>query len=258
MTSSSSMPLAAPLYPTPPYEFRRARQSWVVYEADADGFRDLLPAEVRPDADPALCAVWACHYPDSSFGPYLEAYIVVRVQVGTSRFWYQPVIVTDAEAPLAAGRELWGYGKKLAHLTWSGADRGEPGGEQIAMTVERPRGVRLLTFTMRPERLVEPDELRGLAAAEPLPTLSHRLIPAVEEGQPPTADELVALDVRARVHRGADGRPEIWRGAGAVELHSTAADPWRAFQPLRVVDAFSATSDFALPHGRLVPRGNQP
>ena len=122
------------------------------------------------------------------------------------------------------------------------------------MTVDRPRGVRLMTFTMRPEHLVDPDELRGLPAAELLPTLSHRLVPAVEAGQPPTADELVALDVRARVHRGADGRPEIWRGAGAVDLHSTASDPWGAFRPLRVLDAFSATSDFALSHGRLVPR----
>ena len=114
-----SIPVAAPSYPPPPYEFRRARQSWVVYEADPSNFVDLLPSGVRPDSDPAVCAAWACHYPESSFGPYLEAYVVVRVQVGKERFWYQPIIVTDAETPLAAGRELWGYGKKLARLTWS-------------------------------------------------------------------------------------------------------------------------------------------
>lgn len=255
-SAASSMPVAGPIYPAPPYEFRRARQTWVVYQAEPTRFVDLLPDGVRPDSNPAVCAAWACHYPESTFGHYLEAYLVIRVRVGAERFWYQPVIVTDAEAPLVAGRELWGYGKKLAHITWTDPSQGSPGSEQLAMTVERPWGVRLMTLTMRPERLVNPGELRELLAAEVLPILSHRLIPAAVPGGGYDVDELVAVSVHARTHRGADGRPEIWRGAGAVELTSTAADPWGVFQPLRVLDAFSATSDFTLPLGRVVPRGD--
>ena len=243
------MPIAAPLYPPPPYEFRAARQTWVVYEADPAGIAPMLPEGVRIDGDPAVCAAWACHYPASSFGPYLEAYVVVRVEVGEERFWYQPVIVTDAEAPMAAGREVWGYGKKLAHITWSGRDAGGPGTEQLVMTVERPAGVRLMTLSMLPERLIDGPELMGLASAEPLPTLSHRVIPGL-------VDELIAVDVRPRSHRGADGRLELWRGRGAVELGSgSAADPWHVFRPTRVLDAFSACTDFVLPQGRVVPRG---
>lgn len=250
-----SMPIAAPLYPPPPYEFRGARQTWVVYEADPAGLVGYLPDGVQPDSDPAVCAAWACHYPASSFGPYLEAYVVVRVVVGGERYWYQPVIVTDAEAPMAAGRELWGYGKKLAALTWSGREAGAAGAEQLVMTVERPRGVRLMTVTMQPERLLPAEELRSLSSAEQLPTLSHRLLPASEPGQPPLVDELVAVDVRARAHRGSDGRLELWRGRGAVEFGSaSAADPWHVFRPLHVLDAFTAVTDFTLPLGRVVAR----
>ena len=243
------MPIAAPLYPRPPYEFRRARQTWVVYEADPAPIAPLLPAGVRIDGDggSAVCAAWACHYPVSTFGPYLEAYVVVRVVVGGERFWYQPVIVTDAEAPMAAGREVWGYGKKLAHLRWSGQDAGGPGTEQLVMTVDRPAGVRLMTLSMAPDRLIDGSELVGLEAAEPLPTLSHRVLPG-------SVDELVAVDVRPKSHRGADGRLELWRGRGHVDLHGTAADPWHAFRPSRVLDAFSACTDFVLPEGRVVPR----
>jgi acetoacetate decarboxylase len=241
------MPIAAPLYPPPPYEFRRARQTWVVYEADPAAIAPLLPAGVALDSDPAVCAAWACHYPVSSFGPYLEAYVVVRVVVGGERFWYQPVIVTDAEAPMAAGREVWGYGKKLAHLTWAGQDSGGPGTEQLVMTVQRPAGVPLLTLSMCPDRLIDGPELTSLPAAEMLPTLSHRVIPGL-------VDELVAVDVRPKSYRGADGRLELWRGRGHVELHGTAADPWHVFQPTRVLDAFSACTDFVLPEGRVVPR----
>jgi acetoacetate decarboxylase len=250
------MPIAGPLYPPPPYEFRAARQTWVVYEAEASQIAPLLPNGVRIDGDPAICAAWACHYPASSFGPYLEAYVVVRVEVAGERFWYQPVIVTDAEAPMAAGREVWGYGKKLAHITWSDGGSGGPGTEQLVMTVERPRGVRLMTLSMLPERMVDGPELMSSEAAEPLPTLSHRVIPASEAGAAPLVDELVAVDVRPRSHRGADGRLELWRGRGAVELGSgSAADPWHVFRPTRVLDAFSACTDFVLPQGRVVPRG---
>lgn len=253
----TAMPVAAPLYPRPPFEFRGARQTWVVYEADPAAIAPLLPDGVRIDGDPAVCAAWACHYPVSSFGPYLEAYIVVRVEVAGERFWYQPVIVTDAEAPMAAGREIWGYGKKLAHITWSGQDVGGPGTEQLVMSVERPPGVRLMTLSMMPERLIVGAELGPLATAEMLPTLSHRVLPASEAGRPPLVDELVAVDVRARAHRGADGRPEVWRGRGAVELGSaSAADPWHVFRPTRVLDAFTACTDFVLPQGRVIARGD--
>ena len=253
--SGAAMPVAAPLYPPPPYEFRGARQTWVVYEADPTPIAPLLPDGVRIDGDPAVCAAWACHYPVSSFGPYLEAYVVVRVEVAGERFWYQPVIVTDAEAPMAAGREVWGYGKKLAHLTWSERGAGGPGTEQLVMTVERPRGVRLMTLSMLPERLIDGPDLSALETAEPLPTLSHRVLPASEAGGPPLVDELIAVDVRPRSHRGADGRLELWRGRGAVELGSgSAADPWHVFRPTRVLDAFSACTDFVLPQGRVVAR----
>lgn len=251
----SSMPVAAPLYPPPPYEFRGARQTWVVYEADPAALTALLPEGVTPDSDPAVCAAWACHYPVSTFGPYLEAYLVVRVEVAGERFWYQPVIVTDSEAPMAAGRELWGYGKKLAAISWSGSDAGEPGSEQLAMTVERPRGVRLMTLTFQPERLLSGDEFVGMPTAVQLPTLSHRMIPSSQAGRPPVVDELVAVDVRARAHRGADRRLELWHGRGGLELGSaSAADPWHLLRPLRVLDAYTSTTDFTLPLGRIVPR----
>ena len=121
------MPVVSPLYPPPPYEFRRARQTWVVYEADPRPIAALLPRGVALDGDPAVCAAWACQYPVSTFGPYLEAYLVVRVVVGGERFWYQPVIVTDAEAPMAAGREIWLWKKPPPGLVQVGRRRWAPG-----------------------------------------------------------------------------------------------------------------------------------
>jgi acetoacetate decarboxylase len=45
--------------------------------------------------------------------------------------------MTDTEMPLAAGRELWGFAKKMAHIT---LDRGA---DMIWGSMERPKGYRI-------------------------------------------------------------------------------------------------------------------
>ena len=74
-------------------------------------FRNMLPPGVVPDSDPPICQLCVCDYPSTTFGPYLEAFIMVRVKVDDVRYWYQPVIFTDREPALAAGREIWGFAK---------------------------------------------------------------------------------------------------------------------------------------------------
>ncbi len=247
--SGFSMPLVAPLYPEPPYEFRRADQAWIQYEADVEDVSRMLPPGVVPDSSPAVCEAWACSYPWTTFGPYLEAYIMVRVIVDGVRYWYQPVIFTDNEVPLAAGREIWGFAKKLAVMRWDwgGASRGGVRGEQLLFTVERPAGQRIMTLTMAPERMFEPSN------RESLPVLSFRHLPSSQEGRPPAASELVRLDVAGSLYRGADGRPEFWTGRGSVNMDATSTtDPWHLLGPTRILGAYWTTSDFSLPLGKVV------
>jgi hypothetical protein len=48
---------------------------------------------------------------------------MVRVRVNGVRYWYQPVIFTNREPALAAGREIWGFAKKLADMDLAGGIR---------------------------------------------------------------------------------------------------------------------------------------
>ncbi|CAB5004375.1 unannotated protein [freshwater metagenome] len=249
MPPGFSMPLGASLYASPPYEFRRADQAWVQYEADPEKVAQLLPPGVVPDSDPPVCEAWVCWYPWTTFGPFHEAYIMVRVVVDGVRYWYQPVIFTDNEVPLAAGREIWGFAKKLAVMRWDwgGAGLGGNRGEQLMFTVERPAGNRIMTLTMAPERLYEPSDREGL------PVLSFRHLPPSEEGRKPAASELVRLDVNGALYKGADGRPEFWAGRGSVTLPSTSQiDPWHLLAPTKVLGAYWTTADFSLPLGTVV------
>lgn len=249
MPEGFSMPLGASLYPAPPYEFRRADQSWIAYEVDADAIAALLPPGVEPDSDPAVCEAWVCWYPWTTFGPYHEAYIMVRVVVDGVRYWYQPVIFTDSEVPLAAGREIWGFAKKLAVMQWDwgGAARGGTRNEQLLFTAERPAGQRIMTYTFAPERPFDPAEREGL------PVLSFRHLPPSEEGADPTASELIRLDVAGSLYHAADGTPEFWTGRGSVNFDARSnIDPWHLFAPVRTLGAYWTTADFSLSLGTVV------
>lgn len=245
-----SMPLGASLYAAPPYEYRKAQQSWITYEAaDPHAVRAMLPPGVEADAEVPVCHAMVCWYPWTTFGPYHESWICVRVLVDGVRYWYMPVIYTDNEVPLAAGREIWGYPKKLATMRWDwgGAGDGGPLGEQLVFTVDRPRAQRIMTYTFAPDRVADPEEL------EVLPFLSWRHLPPSAEGRAPAASELVALDVASSLYHAADGRPELYAGRGAVTFPSSSAiDPWHRFAAGEVLSAVWANVDFVLPLGRVV------
>jgi acetoacetate decarboxylase len=229
-----SMPLGGALYPPPPHEFRGARQAWATYEGDAERVRRLLPPGLEPDADPPVLQAWVCDYPRSSFGPYLEAFLFVRVLLDGQPHWYQPLIFTDAEPALAAGREIWGFAKKLATLRWQWS------AEQLLFTVERPAGKRVMTFALATDRVADADEV----AADALPILSFRHVPPSARGRPPAASELVLIDPPGELH-------ELWAGRASVTMESpSAVDPWHLLAPAGAVrGGYLRTVDFTLDLG---------
>src|SRR5690606_19656700 len=156
--------------------------------ADPAGVEALLPPGLEPADEVPTCIAWGRWIPFSSFGPYHEAYVMIRARLDDTVYLYQPFIFTDNEIPLVAGRETWGYAKKLAVMErHSGGAGGAPFGERMLFTVERPRGQRLMTMAIACEAAFDPADL------EDLPVLSTRIIPASEADRPPSVAELVRL-----------------------------------------------------------------
>ena len=239
--SGFSMPLGGSLYPAPPHHFHGARQAWATYESDGDKVQSMLPPGVEPDSDPPICQLWVCDYPSTTFGPYLEAFIMVRVRVDGVRYWYQPVIFTNREPALAAGREIWGFAKKLADMEW----REEA--EQIIFTIERPRGKRIATFAMTRDRIAKADEVEGL------PVLSLRYLPPSDPKRPPAAAELVRLDPTGAMHESPGLGPLLWAGRPSVTMDlPSEVDPWHLLAPLKILTGHVHTTDFSLPLGEVV------
>jgi acetoacetate decarboxylase len=228
-------------YPPPPHPYRDVEDLVVGFEARAAAVRPLLPPGVEPDGDPVPCQAKLRRVPFSVHGPYREAYIAPTVRFGGVRYRFVALIWTDSEVPLVAGREIWGYPKKLARIeTWEGA-----GSETLAGSVERA-GIRLLTLSMVPDRQAEPPAGAGL------PALSLKLVPDAD-GVRPALAQLVALEGHVHVHRAADGSAFRFEGRGALAVgDGAAADPAGAFAPVRISGASFARIDFAHEAGRVV------
>ena len=216
------------------------------YEADSNAVMELLPPHLEPADDPVICTSWARWVPFSAFGPYHEAFVMVDVMLDGTRYMYQPAILVDNDIPLGAGREIWGYAKKIAVIEHNWGGDVMPYMEQLLLTVERPRGQRLMTASMVCDRKASPDEL-----AES-PVLSYRHIPSAETAERPSVSELVRLDVTGALRKSADGSPELYAGRAALTLASTAADSWHQLAPLRILGGFFAVVDFDLNFGRVV------
>lgn len=251
LRASFSLPIGPGVgYGPPPYLYRGVEDIFIAYEADPAGVEALLPPGLEPADEVPTCIAWGRWVPFSSFGPYHEAYVMIRAKLNGEVYLYQPFIFTDNEIPLIAGREIWGYAKKLAvmerHSGGHHAHPPTPFGEQMLFTVERPRGQRLMTMGITCEQAYDPAEM------EDLPVLSTRIIPNCEPG-PPSVAQLVRLDVEAPIHKSAGGVPMLFTGRASLTMDATSAvDPWHLLRPVKVLQGWFGVFDFDLGYGKVV------
>ncbi|HEX2393323.1 MAG TPA: acetoacetate decarboxylase family protein [Solirubrobacterales bacterium] len=246
--ASYSLPIGSgSMYGPPPYLYRGVEDCFIVYEAEAAGVEELLPPGLEIADEVPTCIAWCRWVPFSTFGAYHEAYVMIRARFEDQVYIYQPFIFVDNEIPLGAGREIWGYAKKLAVFERNWGGDGVPFGEQMVFTVERPKGNRILTATMVADRLADPGEL------EEVPVLSTRIIPNSEANRPPSVAELVRLDVPATLHTAPDGTPKLFAGRGSLTMDTVSSvDPWHLLAPRRIVACYFGVYDFDLPHGKVI------
>jgi acetoacetate decarboxylase len=112
--SAFAMPVHNPAYPRPPFRFRNREYFIISYETDADALRAAVPEPLKP-AD-GLVHYEFIRMPDSSgFGDYTESGQVIAVRDQDGKLGnYTHSMYLDDEGPIAGGREIWGFPKKLA------------------------------------------------------------------------------------------------------------------------------------------------
>lgn len=113
LETAFSMPLTNPAYPRGPYRFINREYLIITYETDLDALRCVVPQPLEV-TDPIVNFEFI-RMPDSTgFGDYAESGQVIPVRFQGKKGAYVHSMYLDDAAPIAGGREIWGFPKKLA------------------------------------------------------------------------------------------------------------------------------------------------
>lgn len=231
---ASTLPVDAPAYHRKPFYFKGARLLRFDYETDADTAAQLVPDKLRL-ADPATAFLLINEYPWSTLGPYREAVLGVNVFHGDRPLHYISHLMLDSDTPILAGRELYGFPKKMGVIEFAQQ------GDVLAGVVERPKGIRICSAVFRPEQPLDPPP-----DGSPLQTCALRVIPSPEKDMLHSLVELIQTDMIL-------SSVEVWTGTGSCHFPGISAlDPWHNLPVKKMAAATYSVADFVLPEGKIL------
>jgi acetoacetate decarboxylase len=233
-TNAFAMPLTNPAFPPGPYRFTDREYFIIQYRTDPDALRRIVPEPLQV-TEPVVNFEFI-RMPDSTgFGDYTESGQVVPVSYqGQSGSFVHQMFLDDLP-PIAGGRELWGFPKKLA----------EP---KLVVETDTLVGtlnygsVRIATGTMgyKHGALDTATETKKLAA----PNFLLKIIPHVDGTV--RICELVRFHLEDITVKGA------WTGPAALDLYSHALAPVAELPVLQVLSAKHVIADLTLGLGSVV------
>ncbi|MEO8524941.1 MAG: acetoacetate decarboxylase [Caldimonas sp.] len=229
-----AMPLTSPAFPPGPYRFIDREFLIVTYRTDPDALRAVVPEPLQ--VVDAIVKYEFIRMPDSTgFGDYTESGQVIAVTYEGKPGGYVHSMYLNDEAPIAGGRELWGFPKKLAAPSL----RVET--DTLLGTLDYG-SVRVATATMgyKHRSLDHAAVLAGLLA----PNYLLKIIPHVDGSA--RICELVRYFLEDVTVKGA------WTAPAALELFHHALAPVAQLPVLEVISGAHLLTDMTLGLGSVV------
>lgn len=229
-----AMPLTNPAYPPGPYRFVDREFLIITYRSDPEKLRAVVPEPL--ELDQPLVRYEFIRMPDSTgFGDYTETGQVIPVSFAGRKGGYCHCMFLNDEPPIAGGRELWGFPKKLANPSLT-IDI-----DTIVGTLDYGP-VRVATATMGyKHRLADIAAVRAALAAS---NFLLKIIPHVDGT--PRICELVEYYLEDITVKGA------WTGPGSLSLQPHALAPVAELPVLEIVSVLHILSDLTLGLGKVV------
>jgi acetoacetate decarboxylase len=229
-----AMPLTSPAYPPGPYRFYQREFLIITYRTDLDTLRALVPEPLQ--VEEPLVKYEFIRMPDSTgFGDYTETGQVIPVSFQGRKGGYSHCMFLNDDPPIAGGRELWGFPKKLAQPTL----RAEI--DTLVGTLDYGP-VRVATGTMGYKHKTA--DLAAVKAALEAPNYLLKIIPHVDGT--PRICELVEYHLTDIDVKGA------WSGPAELTLFSHALAPLAELPVLEVVSGLHIIADLTLGLGEVV------
>lgn len=109
-----AMPLTSPSGLKIDYKFKNREYLIITYESDIEALQEVVPEPLKVVSN--IVKFEFMKMPDAyGFGSFTEAGQVIEVEFEGKKGSYSHAMYLDNLAPIAAGREIWGFPKKFAN-----------------------------------------------------------------------------------------------------------------------------------------------
>jgi acetoacetate decarboxylase len=232
-----AMPAHSPSYPPGPYRFIDREFFIITYETDRDALRRQVPEPL--EIPEALVKFEFIKMPDSSgFGSYTESGQVIPVTFRGQTGQYVLSMFLDDDPPIAAGREIWGFPKKLA----SPSLMVDPVSRDTLVGRLKYGSLDVAIGTMGFKH--EPADTRIIKKSlEEVPNYLLKIIP--------NPDGTTAIRQLVRYHLRDVTVKGAWTGPCDLQLFHHALAPVATLPIRRIVSCIHFTSDLTLPYGEV-------
>ena len=229
-----AMPLTSPACPRGPYRFIDREYLIITYRTDPEKLRAIVPEPLLPEGNTVKYEF--IRMPDSTgFGDYTETGQVIPVTFRDRKGGYSHCMFLNDDPPIAGGRELWGFPKKLADPTLHVEI------DQLVGTLDYGP-VRVATGSMGYKH--HGVDLEVMKAALAVPNFLLKIIPHVDGT--PRICELVEYYLEDITIKGA------WTAPAALDLRPHALAPVAELPILEVLSGIHIIADLTLGLGKVV------
>ncbi len=229
-----AMPLTNPAYPVGPYRFCNREYLIITYRTNPQKLRELVPEPLQVE-EPVVKYEFI-RMPDSTgFGDYTESGQVIPVSFKGRKGGYTHCMFLNDHPPIAGGRELWGFPKKLAEPKLKA--------EIDTLVGELYFGpLRIAVGTMGYKHKAV--DLAAMKVSMEAPNFLLKIIPHVDGT--PRICELVEYHLTDINLKGA------WSGPAQLTLFSHALAPLAELPVLEIVSGVHILADLTLELGKVV------
>lgn len=144
VTRTYTIPNAAPLFQALPYRYQNVRKVSAFCKCDPVKLARFIPDEFELAGD--VIEVFLMESPDAGpLGQYNEGGVVIPVKYDGQPGGHVAFEYVETDDSLAAGREIWGYPKKIADVPLSFAPDGSVSGSVVR------RGSKIIAIDFTPD-----------------------------------------------------------------------------------------------------------
>jgi len=227
-------PVISALYGKPPLVWKDMKVQLVIYETDIENIHRVVPEPLEPRTN--IVITWVSEFElGTTQGSFKEMAIYVQVKFEDIEGDYEPFLYVNNPLPLTAGREIWGYQKKMAEIGLFH--------EQEAVRGQVNRlGHQILKALVVPENVATMDEIPWSSGG----VFSLKYIPSAEEGGEHLR-QLILTPGEFTVQEG-----KFFKGRASVVYERSEIDPTYILEPRRIIGGFFGLGDLYLPLGKIM------